>query len=172
LGCGSRPDPKYWNVDKWQNDAETVDEEVDLNEDWPWEDESVNEIYSGHAVEHLDDITHFMEECHRVLKPGGRILVRCPHGANDASMADPTHRRPLYPETFRSFCNGYDIKETYGLQHHPSRWKYDFEFERAEVVLEPWVRRIPFWKWWAIPASRILRNIIGEFWVFIKKKEK
>jgi len=169
LGCGDRPDPTYWNVDKWQNDRDTVDEVFDLNNGWPIPDASVNEIYSSHTVEHLDDVVHFMKECNRVLKPGGTLIIRVPHGNSDVAMGDPTHKRPLYPETFGAFCDGYNIKDTHGLQHHNSRWNFDFKLERVEVGVQDWVRKFPFWKKLFTPASRILRNIIAEFWVYIRK---
>ena len=171
MGCGDRPDPTFWNIDKWQNDAGTVDEVFDLNQDWPLEDESVAHIYSSHAVEHLDDVFHFMKECHRVLRTGGELVIRCPHGNSDASLVDPTHKRVYYPETFGAFCDGYGSKETWSLQHHKSRWNYRFVLERTEVDVEGWVKKMPFWRKWFVPASKVLRNVIAEFWVYIRKTE-
>jgi len=51
----------------------------DLRKKFPWDDSSVDVIYSSHALEHFskEDGRRFLGECYRVLKPGGvlRIIV-------------------------------------------------------------------------------------------------
>lgn len=57
-----------------------------------------------HIVEHLDlnELFEIVGECHRVLRPGGRILLETPNpttwqvGANTFYL-DPTHVRPVHP---------------------------------------------------------------------------
>ena len=52
----------------------------DLTKKFPWEDESVDEIYSSHTLEHFSrtEGLKFLEECHRVLKKGGIIRIVVP----------------------------------------------------------------------------------------------
>jgi predicted SAM-dependent methyltransferase len=52
----------------------------DLRKHFPWEDNSVDVIYSSHTLEHLskDEGQRFLEECHRVLKPQGIIRIVVP----------------------------------------------------------------------------------------------
>lgn len=45
---------------------------------WPFDDESVDEIYSSHCIEHVDDPAVFLNECARICKVGARIEIRCP----------------------------------------------------------------------------------------------
>lgn len=44
----------------------------------PFKDESFNSVYSTQAFEHFYDIEKVIEECYRILKSKGRILVDVP----------------------------------------------------------------------------------------------
>jgi SAM-dependent methyltransferase len=81
-------------------------------------DNSLGAITSFHLIEHLnlDDRIKLFDESVRVLKPGGVALFETPNPRNLLVgscnfWADPTHLRPLYPEThqflmeYRGFCN-------------------------------------------------------------------
>lgn len=52
----------------------------DLRKKFPWEDNSVDVIYSSHTLEHLSrsEGLHFLKECYRVLKPNGIIRIIVP----------------------------------------------------------------------------------------------
>lgn len=52
----------------------------DLRKKFPWEDNSVDVVYSSHTLEHLSksEGQHFLTECHRVLKPNGIIRIIVP----------------------------------------------------------------------------------------------
>ncbi len=52
----------------------------DLTKTFPWEDASVEFIYSSHMLEHLSrgDGRRFLEQCHRVLHVGGTIRLVVP----------------------------------------------------------------------------------------------
>jgi len=80
-------------------------------------DNSVGAITAFHLIEHLDLETRIalFDESVRVLKPGGVAIFETPNPRNLLVgscdfWADPTHLRPLYPEThqflmeYRGFC--------------------------------------------------------------------
>jgi O-antigen chain-terminating methyltransferase len=82
-------------------------------------DNSLGAITSFHLIEHLsfDDRIALFDESVRVLKSGGVALFETPNPRNLLVggcnfWADPTHLRPLYPETHqvlmesRGFCQG------------------------------------------------------------------
>ena len=52
----------------------------DLTKTFPWEDASVEVIYSSHMLEHLsrEDGQRFLEQCHRVLRVDGIIRLVVP----------------------------------------------------------------------------------------------
>jgi predicted SAM-dependent methyltransferase len=54
---------------------------ADVRKSIPEPDNSASVIYSSHMFEHLDkhEATHFLSECHRVLKPDGIIRIAVPN---------------------------------------------------------------------------------------------
>jgi len=116
LNLGSNDDHKkgYWNVDI----EHPADEIVDLRFRWPWADSSVEEIIAHDVGEHIDNPEFpgnkgkifFLNECHRVLKPGGTLdlVVPCVMLAdgrvNPGAFCDPTHVSFWTPDDKYYFC--------------------------------------------------------------------
>jgi len=51
---------------------------ADVTKELPFEDNSIDLIISRSLIEHLESIEPFMQESHRVLKPGGKCIHLCP----------------------------------------------------------------------------------------------
>jgi SAM-dependent methyltransferase len=47
----------------------------DLNGRWPFEDNKFDVVFSSQVIEHLHNGRLFAEEIHRVLKPGGTVIL-------------------------------------------------------------------------------------------------
>ena len=86
-------------------------------------------VSAFHVVEHIsfDDLRHLVDEAHRVLKPGGMLILETPNPENlvvgtSSFYLDPTHQRPI-PEQLLSFVVEYSgfgrVKALY-LQESPS----------------------------------------------------
>jgi len=71
-----------------------IDVAHDLNDLlWPWEDGSFDQIGASSVFEHLAiDLVTALDECWRILRPGGTLRVKLPHWKHDNAYADPTHR--------------------------------------------------------------------------------
>lgn len=71
FGCGGN------RLDGWEN----YDYEVDISNPLPFTDESANAILAEHVLEHINihQAWNFIEECYRILAPGGilRLAVPC-----------------------------------------------------------------------------------------------
>lgn len=78
IGCGNQRLEGYINIDKYPTDAaDIICPSCELKN----ADNSVDEIFSSHMIEHLTgcDLHLTMLEWFRVLKSGGKLIVRCPN---------------------------------------------------------------------------------------------
>ncbi len=108
LGCGRFPKPGFVNVD-WV-DVEGVDVVHDLRAlPYPFADGSFQRIEADHVIEHLPEVFDIMRELHRLLKPGGELVIRVPHFSR--GFSHPEHKRGFdatFPYYFDpSFPGGY-----------------------------------------------------------------
>lgn len=94
LGCGSdiRPSSQNWlNADCREGGG--VDCVFDISKRFPFADNSFDEIYASHVLEHLANPLDAIMECHRILKPGGRLTIRVPygHGKHNPELQHKSH---------------------------------------------------------------------------------
>lgn len=47
----------------------------DLEQEWPFGNESFDVVHANQVIEHVKRLDHFVDQIHRVLKPGGRAIV-------------------------------------------------------------------------------------------------
>jgi SAM-dependent methyltransferase len=99
------------------------------------QDGSASVVSAFHLVEHLpfDRVKDLVAECHRVLKPGGLLIMETPNPENFMVAThnfylDPTHLRPIPPDllAFVPEYFGYEsvkilrLQETDGVKTHPN----------------------------------------------------
>ena len=78
LGCGRRFHPIWRNFDFVSTAPEV--EQADLRTGIPLPDEYADAVYHSHVLEHFsrEDAKSFLQECHRILKPGGVLRISVP----------------------------------------------------------------------------------------------
>lgn len=93
LGAGNKLIAGAVNYDRVKHRPE-IDVAHDLNVmPWPWADESFDHIVARAVLEHLDrDLVQSLDECWRILRPGGLLSIKLPYWKSDNSYLDPTHR--------------------------------------------------------------------------------
>lgn len=64
---------------------------ADLNDLWPFDDNSVGVVRAFDIFEHLKDPLHTMEELYRILAPGGIAIIQVPSTDGRGAFQDPTH---------------------------------------------------------------------------------
>ncbi|MEU6074517.1 methyltransferase domain-containing protein [Micromonospora sp. NPDC047074] len=103
LGCGPT---KQWpgNLGLDIFPATGVDAVADLSGSLPLADDSVDVFFAVHILEHLIDFLALVDECHRVLRPGGVLHVMSPWWRHVNAVADPTHVRLLDVQTIKGVC--------------------------------------------------------------------
>ena len=98
IGSGKHKLEGYVSIDI-QDCADVV---LDLEKDkLPYEDNSVDEIAAFHFFEHINNLLPLVNECNRVLKPGGHLVVAVPNVENIEAFQDPTHVRFFTTTTWR-----------------------------------------------------------------------
>lgn len=96
----------------------------------PFEDESIDGIFSSHFVEHLDGFQRmdFMSECYRILKPEAKMRLVHPYYKSVRAIQDPTHMFPPISEN-SYYYYWKEWRELNKLTHGPyKRLNCDFEF--------------------------------------------
>lgn len=122
LGCGENILPSAPGL-TWVNLDREPREGVDLAHDLevtplPCSEGEFDFILASHVLEHVVNYIPLMHELHRILKPGGTLVVKVPEFPCRAAVADPTHVRYFVPESFAHLLNhnlGFDTGGLKGL---------------------------------------------------------
>jgi len=91
LGCGNAKRPGFVGLDLYPVDE--VDFVVDLTrEPFPFDDDTVDEVFSAHFLEHIDEPNHVFSEIGRVCRDGARIEFWTPYAwTNEAFLYGHLH---------------------------------------------------------------------------------
>lgn len=94
---------------------------------WPFEDESVSEVYCSHFLEHLDGIERiaFFNELYRVMKSGATIKVITPAPFTHRYMQDPTHKFPMVVQEFYNYLHR-ESRKAMGVDHYPIHCNFEW----------------------------------------------
>lgn len=118
LGCGNDirgplhgAGSGWLNVDLMPQDNERVLHFDMCHIPWGFVDNKFSLIYASHVMEHIpptirrgrDILFVIMDEMHRVLKPGGKLVIRVPLGGSDGCWDNPQHYRAWRPSWFQFF---------------------------------------------------------------------
>jgi SAM-dependent methyltransferase len=141
LGCGTDIRPGYVNLDSAALPG--VDIVRDLSRlPLPLPDATFTEVVCQDILEHLSDYPALLGEIHRVMAPGGRLLIRSPHFTSRAVWLDPTHRTTFSIDTLRFFVAGEPYAER--------AYYFPFKFSAVESA------RITFHRWRGMPWNYLL----------------
>ena len=110
LGCGESPFGDLFDrfthclkVDFTPYDGVNI--VADLTERLPIKSESVDIVVASNTLEHIPDTNKFLNECHRILKPGGTIFITVP-------FMIPIHQEPFDFLRFTEYQLDYLLKES------------------------------------------------------------
>jgi SAM-dependent methyltransferase len=142
VGCGRNKYPGAVGIDRLPGTAADIVHDLDLFP-WPVESDCFDEDFAN--------VIGTLEEAHRVLKPGGRVVIETPHYTDFSSWCDPTHRWHLNSYSFRYFDHdnaGFGYYSPVRFRHISVRvkllalWRYmGFEF-----LVNAWTRFRLFWE--------------------------
>jgi len=115
LGCGNIKEDGWVGIDIRKFPA--VDYVLNIGkEKLPFANNSVEEIDADHLFEHFypEELFFCIEECFRVLKPKGHILIKVPKGDSSAFYVHPDHKIHFVKDTFSFFQVPADGKDILG----------------------------------------------------------
>ena len=153
LGCGENKVPNSIGLDNVQ--LPSVDVEHDLLDfPYPFDNESIDKIYLRNVIEHfaIENINFIMNECNRILKNDGLLVITVPHVFSISAFIDPTHR------SFFTFGSGYFWDEN-------SSKAYYKEFQMKWKLIKT-VCRVNWFDW----KSYQLKKLNNCFSYFIEKR--
>lgn len=102
VGCGVKKFTGSIGIDN--NPRTKADVLCDLDHfPYPFRDNSFDQLRAIHVIEHVADVIRTMEEFHRLVRPGGNVILETPHYTDFSSFCDPTHRWHLNSFSFRYF---------------------------------------------------------------------
>ena len=92
LGCGENKVPNSIGLDNVQLPGVDVEHDL-LDFPYPFDNESIDKIYLRHVIEHfaIENINFIMNECNRILKNDGLLVITVPHVFSISAFSDPTH---------------------------------------------------------------------------------
>ena len=157
LGCGSSKRPGYIGVDTVAGDS--VDHVINIqNERLPFADRSVDEIYSSHCFEHIDNFSLTFREISRVAKEGALLEFWTPHAWSDEGFIYDhvthftalhyLHPGKVFPEVWK--------QEMTGAYWHLEEIRYMIERSALSTLARTFVR-LDF-------ALKHMHNISREFY--------
>ncbi|MEM2956117.1 MAG: methyltransferase domain-containing protein [Candidatus Pacearchaeota archaeon] len=102
IGCGTDIRKGYINLDIVKLPG--VDVVWDIEKfPYPFKDNTFDEIFCSHVLEHVSDLVKVMEEIWRISKPHARIKIIVPNFSGYYAFVDPTHKRFFTYSTFDYF---------------------------------------------------------------------
>lgn len=141
------------------NTHEKVGQLIPVQGRLPFPSDSIESIISHHCMEHIGDgFIRLVDECHRVLVPGGLLRIIVPLFPSRSAVEDPDHKRQFMEGTLDAFCGtkeGDCWLEGFSVPYTMSR------FQAGERFATP--RGEDPTKWWGPDDVRELRMTLRKY---------
>ena len=129
IGCGPWKKKGFFGIDCrtfWEGENPDKNLKVDadlihdLNSGIPFPENTIEEIYASHFMEHVSNIYFMLDECYRVLKNNGLLEIIVP--LNESRTVD--HITSFYPDWFER-----------NISNDGARYKNKFAVEWKDIKL-------------------------------------
>jgi len=126
LGCGARKRPGHIGLDTAK--LEGVDLVCDIEKGLPFEDGSVDGVWSNFLFEHVSDTVFLFKELYRVCRNGAIVEFRVPHYQSVTQYKDPTHKAAIMPEMLPYFGEDRWYGSDYNINTNFKLLKIDYNY--------------------------------------------
>lgn len=161
LGAYERPMSGWVNHDQFPMKGIDVIHNLDIFP-WPWKDNSCDEIYASHVIEHLHDPIMAFREMLRILKPGGTLTIRVPYYNSPNHLDNADHKT--------AFGRGW-FKTAFSLEEEKPPAHIVLSVKGSPTILGKIIPPIPLKKDFTLRdyASTVLGNVYWEITAKIRK---
>jgi len=121
---------------------------------YPFKNNTFDEVFCSHVLEHLSSITKPMEELNRICKKGAIIKILVPIAPTVWAFADPTHKQFYTYFTFNYF------RPEDNLNYYS---KARFNIRKRKILFSKFIKPIE----WFINSSRTMQKIYAFFLYFL-----
>ena len=142
LGAGFNKPTNYFGIDIQPGS----DFQCDLNKGLPMNHNTVGVIRAYDILEHLSDPVHVLNECYRVLVPGGWLNISVPSTDGRGAFQDPTHisffnensvwyyTNPKFAQYVKDIRCKFQVSRV--LTWYPSDWhkEHDISYVDAQLI--------------------------------------
>lgn len=129
LGCGTNKKEGFMGMDVLP--LPDVDYVINLEEGFSFiENDTVDEFYTSHFLEHIVNLELVLKEIHRTLKADGICKIIVPHFSNPYYYSDYTHKR-----FFGLYSFNYFSENNNKLKRNVPSYCNDFKFDVLEIKL-------------------------------------
>lgn len=144
LGCGNKYLDGFINCDistKVKTDAQ-----FDLEQpNWPFEDDSIDEIVAQHSLEHLSraGYKNAWKEMYRICKHDAELLIHFPYHFSTTFFSDPTHQTPITLDglvLLNKEANDHFIENNLSCSTLAYEWEVDFYIISQEFFPSPLIQ--------------------------------
>jgi SAM-dependent methyltransferase len=106
VGCGRNKVVGATGLDRFLVEGVDVVHDLEIFP-YPFETDCFDEIHARHVIEHVESVSRFLDELHRIARPGARLYINTPHYSYSNSWRDPTHRWHFSAYSFEYFEIGH-----------------------------------------------------------------
>ncbi len=131
LGCGASKKPGFTGVDILKLDGVDIVHNLTIFP-YPFEDNSVDEIWMDNVLEHLPNPMRVVEELWRISKNATKITIAVPYFRSHYAYIDPTHVNFFGVNWFNYFDSRHVFQTK--MQYSHARLNVDkFVFDREWI---------------------------------------
>lgn len=162
LGCGEMPykdwllnhADQYVGVD-WGSTLHNLKADIlaDLNEALPIESEVADTVISLSVMEHLREPQVFLNEAHRILKPGGAIILQVPFMWWVHEAPYDYYRYTRYGLQYMFEKAGFKEISIYPSTGFWVMWTLKFNYQSTRLIRGPW------------PIRKLMALLLRGLWV-------
>lgn len=142
IGCGQYKIPGTIGMDIIKNSKADVIHNIE-DTPWPFSANEFDVVMANHVLEHIEDIPKALNEIHRVIKPGGSVILQVPYFRSTDAFSDITHRNFFTSESLDYVISNTKLS---GYNYTEQRFK-----------------KIGFWYGWPTASHNPLVNIFKHF---------